>query len=145
MRPLRQDDRSGWYGFVGRMSPITSDCDETWVLPVVLMFHANAWGVPFACAATGAAIVLRGPRLDPVNVLGLLARDGVTTTAARRRSGSVRRRTRRRAHTLDLSRLVAGVADASRQAGAPPNRPMIGGRSALRIVRSGGRCGSLNG
>src|SRR5215208_56763 len=43
------------------------------VLPVVPMFHANAWGLPFATAMTGAALVLPGPHLDAESVLGLLA------------------------------------------------------------------------
>jgi fatty-acyl-CoA synthase len=51
------------------------------VLPVVPMFHANAWGLPFACAMAGADIVLPGPRLDAVSVLDLLAAERVTMTA----------------------------------------------------------------
>jgi fatty-acyl-CoA synthase len=51
------------------------------VLPVVPMFHANAWGLPFACAMTGADLVLPGPRLDAVSVLDLLEVEQVTMTA----------------------------------------------------------------
>jgi len=51
------------------------------VLPVVPMFHANAWGLPFACAMTGADLVLPGPRLDATSVLDLLAGERVTMTA----------------------------------------------------------------
>ncbi len=51
------------------------------VLPVVPMFHANAWGLPFACAMTGASLVLPGPQLDPVSVLDLFEVEGVTMTA----------------------------------------------------------------
>ena len=51
------------------------------VLPVVPMFHANAWGLPYTAAFAGAAIVLPGPRLDPVSVLDLLADERVTMTA----------------------------------------------------------------
>jgi fatty-acyl-CoA synthase len=51
------------------------------VLPVVPMFHANAWGLPYAAALAGAALVLPGPRLDPVSVLDLLAGERVTMTA----------------------------------------------------------------
>jgi len=39
------------------------------ILPVVPMFHVNAWGLPFTAALTGATLVLPGPRLDPVSVL----------------------------------------------------------------------------
>ncbi|WP_194166685.1 long-chain-fatty-acid--CoA ligase [Mycolicibacterium sp. P9-22] len=51
------------------------------VLPVVPLFHANAWGLPYAAALVGASIILPGPLLDPVNVLDLLATEHVTVTA----------------------------------------------------------------
>jgi fatty-acyl-CoA synthase len=51
------------------------------MLPVVPMFHVNAWGLPFTAALTGAKLVLPGPRLDPVSVLDLLASERVTFTA----------------------------------------------------------------
>ena len=51
------------------------------VLPVVPMFHANAWGIPYTAAFAGASLVLPGPRLDPVSVLDLLADERVTMTA----------------------------------------------------------------
>ena len=35
------------------------------VLPVVPMFHANAWGLPYACLMAGADLVLPGPLHDP--------------------------------------------------------------------------------
>ncbi|MDQ2894079.1 MAG: long-chain fatty acid--CoA ligase [Actinomycetota bacterium] len=51
------------------------------LLPVVPMFHANAWGLPYAAALIGAAIVLPGPHLDAESVLDLLASEHVTITA----------------------------------------------------------------
>ncbi|MGZ4179059.1 MAG: long-chain-fatty-acid--CoA ligase, partial [Solirubrobacteraceae bacterium] len=51
------------------------------VLPVVPMFHANAWGLIFTAALVGAGLVLPGPRLDAVSVLDLLADEQVTITA----------------------------------------------------------------
>jgi fatty-acyl-CoA synthase len=51
------------------------------VLPVVPMFHANAWGLPYTAAFAGAALVFPGPKLDAVNVLDLLAGERVTMTA----------------------------------------------------------------
>lgn len=51
------------------------------VLPVVPMFHANAWGLPYAGALAGADLVLPGPHLDAESVLGLLADERVTMTA----------------------------------------------------------------
>ena len=35
------------------------------MLPVVPMFHANAWGYPYTCALIGAKLVFPGPHLDP--------------------------------------------------------------------------------
>jgi fatty-acyl-CoA synthase len=51
------------------------------VLPVVPMFHANAWGLPYTATMCGAALVLPGPRLDAESVLDLLADERVTLTA----------------------------------------------------------------
>jgi fatty-acyl-CoA synthase len=48
------------------------------VLPVVPMFHANAWGLPHACALSGAKLVLPGPKLDPESLLDLMAAERVT-------------------------------------------------------------------
>jgi fatty-acyl-CoA synthase len=51
------------------------------VMPVVPMFHANAWGFPFTCSLIGAAQVFPGPHLDPVSLLDALAEHRVTVTA----------------------------------------------------------------
>ena len=51
------------------------------LLPVVPMFHANAWGLPYTAALVGAGLVLPGPKLDAVSVLDLLADEKVTITA----------------------------------------------------------------
>jgi fatty-acyl-CoA synthase len=48
------------------------------VMPVVPMFHANAWGLPHACAAVGAKLVFPGPKLDPASLLDLMASEKVT-------------------------------------------------------------------
>jgi fatty-acyl-CoA synthase len=48
------------------------------VLPVAPMFHANAWGIPFAATMLGARLVLPGPHVDPENILGLLASERAT-------------------------------------------------------------------
>jgi fatty-acyl-CoA synthase len=54
-----------------------TDC----ILPVVPMFHANAWGLPFTCAMLGAGLILPGPFLDPASVLDLMASERVTFAA----------------------------------------------------------------
>jgi acyl-CoA synthetase (AMP-forming)/AMP-acid ligase II len=50
------------------------------MLPVVPMFHANAWGMPFTAAMVGATIVLPGPHLDPESLCDLFQRERVTIT-----------------------------------------------------------------
>ena len=50
------------------------------VLPVVPMFHANAWGFPLTCTLVGAKQVFPGPHLDPESLLDAFVREGVTVT-----------------------------------------------------------------
>jgi len=56
-------------------------CEADTVLPVVPMFHANAWGLPYAAAMVGSKQVLPGPYLDPADLLELMAAERVTLTA----------------------------------------------------------------
>ena len=51
------------------------------VLPVVPMFHANAWGIPYAATMTGAKLVLPGAHLIGEPLYELLDGEGVTTAA----------------------------------------------------------------
>ena len=48
------------------------------ILAVVPMFHANAWGVPYVAAAVGCKMVLPGPNLDGVSLVGLIDSESVT-------------------------------------------------------------------
>jgi fatty-acyl-CoA synthase len=52
------------------------------VMPVVPMFHANAWGLPYAAAMAGARQVMPGPRMDPASLAQLISEEKVTMTAA---------------------------------------------------------------
>ena len=54
-------------------------CTADVTLPVVPMFHVNAWGIPYAAAMTGSKLVLPGPGLDPVNLLELIESEKVTS------------------------------------------------------------------
>lgn len=54
--------------------------DDT-ILPVVPMFHASAWGLPYSGLAVGATIVFPGPHLDPVSLLDLMAAEKVSLAA----------------------------------------------------------------
>jgi fatty-acyl-CoA synthase len=51
------------------------------VLPVVPMFHVNAWGLPYSAALTGAKLVFPGPQLDGKSVYELFESEGVTISA----------------------------------------------------------------
>src|SRR4029079_4770541 len=53
--------------------------DTVW--RVVPMFHANAWGVPYAAALTGAKLVFPGPALDGKSLHELMEAEGVTVSA----------------------------------------------------------------
>jgi len=48
------------------------------VLPVVPMFHVNAWGLPYTTALTGARLVLPGPALDGKSVHDLIESEQVS-------------------------------------------------------------------
>ena len=56
-------------------------CERDVVLPVVPMFHVNAWGLPFTATWMGAAQVFGGPRPTPAEYVGLIRREGVTVAA----------------------------------------------------------------
>jgi fatty-acyl-CoA synthase len=51
------------------------------MFPVVPMFHAMAWGLPFAAAMVGATLVLPGPHLQPRDLAELIQAERVTFTA----------------------------------------------------------------
>ena len=51
------------------------------VLPVVPMFHINAWCLPYACLMSGAKLVLPGPKLDGASLYELMESEKVTLSA----------------------------------------------------------------
>lgn len=51
------------------------------ILPVVPMFHVNAWGIPYAAAMNGTSIVFPGRFLDGASLTTLLNEEKVTVTA----------------------------------------------------------------
>ena len=51
------------------------------ILPVVPMFHVNAWGLPYAAAMTGAKLVFPGAALDGKSVYDLIENERVTMAA----------------------------------------------------------------
>ena len=59
------------------MGASARDC----ILPVVPMFHVNAWGLPYTCPLVGAKIVLPGAQLDGKSLYELFESEGVTYSA----------------------------------------------------------------
>ncbi|RKD97761.1 long-chain fatty acid--CoA ligase [Halopiger aswanensis] len=55
--------------------------DDDVVMPVVPMFHVNAWGMPFTATAGGAKQVFPGPSPEPADLADLIESEGVTITA----------------------------------------------------------------
>jgi len=51
------------------------------VLPVVPMFHVNAWGLPYSACMVGAKLVLPGPAMDGKSLHDLFEAEGVTISA----------------------------------------------------------------
>jgi fatty-acyl-CoA synthase len=51
------------------------------ILPVVPMFHVNAWGLPHSCVAIGADLIMPGPDLSPPALLRLIEGERVTVAA----------------------------------------------------------------
>jgi fatty-acyl-CoA synthase len=51
------------------------------VLPIVPMFHINAWCIPYAAMIGGAKLVLPGPRLDGAGLYELMETEAVTVSA----------------------------------------------------------------
>jgi fatty-acyl-CoA synthase len=57
-----------------------SSCDS--ILPVVPMFHANAWALAFSAPMVGSKLVMPGPKLDGDSVCELLTNERVTMSGA---------------------------------------------------------------
>jgi fatty-acyl-CoA synthase len=51
------------------------------ILPIVPMFHANAWGLPYAGVLAGSDFVFPGPSLAPDHIVNLIEKEKVTFTA----------------------------------------------------------------
>ncbi|MBL7249296.1 long-chain-fatty-acid--CoA ligase [Alcanivorax marinus] len=48
------------------------------ILPVVPMFHVNAWGLPYAAPLTGCSLIMPGPALDGASLFDLMDRENVS-------------------------------------------------------------------
>ena len=70
------------HALVGLQKDVLGMSGTDVVLPVVPMFHANAWGTAFACPAVGAKMVMPGSKMDGASVYELLDTEEVTFSAA---------------------------------------------------------------
>jgi fatty-acyl-CoA synthase len=67
---------------VASAAPLSQPISEQdTILPVVPMFHANAWGYPYVATMIGAKVVFPGPHLDPESLLEDFVEHRVTWTA----------------------------------------------------------------
>lgn len=48
------------------------------LLPIVPLFHVNAWGTPYSAPLTGTSLIMPGPRLDGASLFDLMDNEGVT-------------------------------------------------------------------
>ncbi len=61
---------------------VTAISENDCIMPIVPMFHVNAWGLPYAAIATGAKLVLSGKRPSVHQLLALIESENVTLAAA---------------------------------------------------------------
>lgn len=74
--------RSIWlHSNAGVSAAVTAVTDRDVVMPVVPMFHAMAWGLPYTAIQAGADLVLPGPDLSPASILELMSEERVTYSA----------------------------------------------------------------
>jgi fatty-acyl-CoA synthase len=74
--------RSTWLHSVASMtSGVFSIRESDRILPVVPMFHANAWGLPYTAFMAGASLVMPGPDLSPQGLVTLMESERVTIAA----------------------------------------------------------------
>jgi fatty-acyl-CoA synthase len=98
------------------------------LLPVVPMFHVNAWGLPYIAAMVGAKLVFPGPYLDAPSLLDLLAREHATVAAG--------------VPTIWLAIRDALDANPGKWALAPGLRMIVGGSAAPeQLIRDFDRLG----
>ncbi|MBU6377735.1 MAG: fatty-acid--CoA ligase [Gammaproteobacteria bacterium] len=69
------------HAYAGALPDATGLSARDCILPVVPMFHVNAWGVPYSAAMTGAKVVWPGPALDGKSIYELMEAEQVTCAA----------------------------------------------------------------
>ena len=69
------------HAFAGALPDALSMSARDTVLPVVPMFHVNAWGLPYSAAMTGAKLVFPGPAMDGKSIFELIESERVSFAA----------------------------------------------------------------
>jgi fatty-acyl-CoA synthase len=73
--------RSTYLHTLGVLASALGPKEDDRVLPVVPMFHANAWGLAHAAVGAGADLIMPGPDLSPGGIASLLESERVTVAA----------------------------------------------------------------
>ena len=68
------------HALVSCMSTTLAFSEKDVLLPVVPMFHVNAWGIPYAAPMVGSKLVFPGPYSDPASLLEAFVQEKVTFT-----------------------------------------------------------------
>ena len=69
------------HAMAGAATDVLGICSRDCVLPVVPMFHVNAWGLPYLMPMVGAKIVFPGAQLDGKSIYDLFEQEKVTFSA----------------------------------------------------------------
>jgi acyl-CoA synthetase (AMP-forming)/AMP-acid ligase II len=69
------------HAYAGAMPDVLDLSAADCILPVVPMFHVNAWGIPYGAALTGCKLVFPGPAMDGKSIYELIEAEQVTCAA----------------------------------------------------------------
>lgn len=69
------------HAYASALPDVLNLAEREVMLPVVPMFHVNAWGIPYGATMTGAKLVFPGPKLDGESIHELLVAEEVTFAA----------------------------------------------------------------
>ena len=70
------------HGLMANQSDVFALSSSDAILPIVPMFHANAWAITYAAPMAGASLVMPGPGMDGASIWELLESEKVTCSAA---------------------------------------------------------------
>jgi fatty-acyl-CoA synthase len=70
------------HGLMANQSDVFALSSSDAILPIVPMFHANAWAITYAAPMAGAGLVMPGPGMDGASIWELLESEKVTCSAA---------------------------------------------------------------